>query len=810
MSRVQTLAKTRAQLRKRPQTKAPPETGAFLTGNKRNVVLCVLVAAVTIALYSPVSGYSFVHWDDENYVTANPHIQNGLAWSTVKWAFTSTEAAAYWHPLTWLSHALDYQLFALNPAGHHFDSVLIHALNAVLLFLLLVWVTKRVGPSLLVAALFAFHPLNVESVAWVAERKNVLSTLFFVLAISAYVWYTKKLGWPRYLLVAALFAAGLMAKPMVITLPFVLLLLDYWPLERMSPRESKVGPPSPTSVVRVPFSRLLLEKIPLLCLSAASAWITLVAQRPAEGTFEAFAPGIRIENAVVSYGLYLWKMLWPARLAAFYPHPTSSLPMWQVILSTLFLAAVSALAVVFRRRRYLPVGWFWFLGTLVPVIGLVQAGEQAMADRFAYVPLIGIFVMIAWGFDDWAEARRVSTAWRIIPALCALTALSCVTLRQMSYWESEYTLWSHSLAVTEPERSAHAHDALGAALLDPGSAMTQHDLENFNTEQKRMDTAREHYEEALKVDRQVLQQHPDAYLPEMGMTLNNLGFLDRIQNRIEDARQDYEEALKIDRQLVKQNSASYLPKNVTTATLSNLANLDRRQNRMDEAHQYYEEALKIDRQLAQENPDKYLPDLAGALNNLGLFERLQKRLDEARTHDEEALKLDRQLAQQFPDKYQSNVAETSINLGNLDILQNRMDGGRQHFEDALEIYGELEKKNAATYLPNLATTLNNLGNLDLLQDRMGDARQHFERALDIRRQLEKQSPGKYLPDLAAALNNLGNLDKNENRIEEARSHYTEALTLFRKLAQGDPARYAGEVARVEASLAKLDKKGRSQ
>ncbi len=231
-------------------------------GKNPKTALFVLLAGVTIALYSPVLWHSFVVLDDRDYVTANAHIHDGLSWSTVKWAFTSTEAAN-WHPLTWLSHALDYQLFALNPAGHHFDSVLIHALNAAVLFLLLAWVTRRVGPSLLVAALFAMHPLNVESVAWVAERKNVLSTLFFLLAITAYVWYAQKPEWRRYLLLAALFAAGLMAKPMVITLPFVLFLLDYWPLERTPLHGGESAPTTATGVPRVAFSKLVLEKVPL-------------------------------------------------------------------------------------------------------------------------------------------------------------------------------------------------------------------------------------------------------------------------------------------------------------------------------------------------------------------------------------------------------------------------------------------------------------------------------------------------------------------------------------------------------------------
>src|SRR5580700_2039259 len=403
MSRAKTLAKTRAQIRKRPKRKAPSGAEPILKGRYLKTALGMLLAAVTIALYIPVTRHSFIVLDDRDYVTANFHIHGGLSWNTVKWAFTST-AAANWHPLTWLSHALDYQLFALNPAGHHLDSVLIHALNAVLLFLLLAWGTKRVGPSLLVAALFALHPINVESVAWVAERKNVLSTLFFFAAIAAYVWYAQKPDWRHYLLVAALFAAGLMAKPMVITLPFVLLLLDYWPLGRTAG--------SPSSVVRVPqlaLPKLILEKVPLLFLSGLSAIITVRAQGSAQAvrTLHQFSFAIRIENAIVAYGLYLWKMLWPARLAPLYPHPESTLPVWQVSLSALVLVSVTVLVVVLRSRRYLLVGWFWFLGTLIPVIGLVQVGDAAMADRYAYIPLVGIFVMIAFGVADLAESSRV-------------------------------------------------------------------------------------------------------------------------------------------------------------------------------------------------------------------------------------------------------------------------------------------------------------------------------------------------------------------------------------------------------------------
>ena len=280
----------------------------------------------TLALYNPVNRHPFVNYDDDRYVTENPHVHNGVTWDTITWAFTAMEQGN-WHPLTWLSHALDYQLFHQNATGHHFTSLLIHAANAVLLFLLLMYATGRVGPSLFVAALFALHPINVESVAWVAERKNVLSTFFFFAALIAYCWYARKPDWRRYLAFAGLFVFGLMSKPMVITLPFVLLLLDYWPLGRI-----QGGPAGARPIAQAPLSRLLVEKLPLLVLSAASAVVTMQAQR-AGGAMRStaqFSLGVRLENAVVAYATYLWKMIWPLHLAPLYPHPGNSLAAWQV------------------------------------------------------------------------------------------------------------------------------------------------------------------------------------------------------------------------------------------------------------------------------------------------------------------------------------------------------------------------------------------------------------------------------------------------------------------------------------------------
>ncbi len=612
MSSVKTLSRPRGR---KSNYEARPGAVTFLTGKTRTTLLCLLLLTVTISLYSPVLEYPFVVLDDTDYVTANMHVHGGLSWSTVKWAFTAF-TAANWHPLTWLSHALDYQLFALNPMGHHFDSVLIHGLNGVLLFLVLLWLTGRVSRSLLVAAFFALHPINVESVAWVAERKNVLSTFFFVAAIGAYGWYAQEPQWRRYLSVMALFALGLLAKPMVITLPFVLLLLDYWPLGRT--------PGSPLSQVRapqLPISQLLMEKIPLFAISAASTLVTIKAQRGgyAVRTLYQFSFAGRIENAVVSYALYLWKMLWPARLAIAYPHAAAGLPTWQWVLSALVLIGITAGAVIFRGRRYVTVGWLWFLGMLVPVIGLVQVGDAAMADRYAYLPLIGIFIIIAWSVGDWLEVRNEPRVWRVVPAVGVLIALSVVTHRQMSYWDSEYDLWSHSLAVTE--ENPFAHDALGTVLMDTSMTLSPHGLENLTAEQ-RMEEARRHLEQSLAMRRELARKNPDTYLPDMAVTLNNLANLERTENNTEEARRYYEEGLQIHYQLAQQNRDPY-PGDRAQA-LMNLGYLERSKMENDKALLHFEAALEIYRELAQQNPDQYLPSVAEALNGLAVIERDEK------------------------------------------------------------------------------------------------------------------------------------------------------------------------------------------
>jgi protein O-mannosyl-transferase len=493
--------------------------GMFASPEKRNPMVCLLLAVITLALYNPVNRHPFVNYDDDRYVVNNPHVRQGLTAETVGWALTSTEQAN-WHPLTWMSHAIDCSLYGLNPVGHHFTSVLLHGMNVILLFLLLKWATGRLGPSLFVAALFALHPMNVESVAWVAERKNVLCTMFFFLALWAYGWYSRKPGWQRYLAVAALFAAGLASKPMVITFPFVLLLLDYWPLARVRGAGIEAGVQSKVEADKTrptfSWSQLAIEKLPLLTMSAASAVITMRAQQAggAVRTTAEVSFGARIATAIYAYAMYLWKMVWPARLAPLYPHPGDSLAAWQVLVAALVLLAITAFAWRFRARRYLLVGWLWFLGTLVPVIGLVQVGEAAMADRYAYIPLIGIFVMIAFGVADWAEEKRLGL-WPAFAAAVVLVALAFVTHRQIGYWQSNYELWSHTLAVTE--NNFVAENNLGGALILEG----------------REEDAHPHFEAAARIN------------PRDPMSRSNLGIYLQNHHQMREAVAEYEAAVEL-------------------------------------------------------------------------------------------------------------------------------------------------------------------------------------------------------------------------------------------------------------------------
>jgi tetratricopeptide (TPR) repeat protein len=474
----------------------------------------LLIVVATLAVYGQVSSFEFVGMDDRALVVNNRHVSDGLSLDGVRWALSSSHVSS-WMPLTWVSHMLDCEIHGLDAGGHHVSNLLLHVLAALLLFGLLDSATGRTGRSALVAALFALHPLHVESVAWVAERKDVLSACFGWLSLWAYVAYARRPGPARAALVCALLGLGLLAKPMLVSWPFVFLLFDLWPLGRWRPGEpSGVG-----------LRRLLLEKLPFLALSAGVSAITLVAQRAGGATqsLEAIPFLLRVQNALVSYVVYLRKALWPADLSNLYPHP--NLPggtpweAWQVLGAAAILLAIGACVVLAARRRYLLVGWLFYLGTLVPVIGLVQVGGQAMADRYTYLPLTGIFWMLVWGGADAVEAlaRRER---RIAPtatgaALALLLALAAASWAQTRHWSDARSLYQHSLRASPTSRMLHV--SLGVALVRGGE----------------IDRGLEHYRKALRID-------PDFYAAHYNLATGLVR-----KRRFADAAHHYGKALAL-------------------------------------------------------------------------------------------------------------------------------------------------------------------------------------------------------------------------------------------------------------------------
>ena len=550
---------------------AANEGEAATSHEKRTLILCLVLAAITLALYNPANSHPFVNYDDDRYVTENPHVRQGLTADTFLWALKSIEQAN-WHPLTWMSHALDCSLFRLNPSGHHFTSVLLHAVNVVLLFLLLMWATNRIGLSLFVALLFAVHPIEVESVVWVAERKNVLCTMFFLLTLLAYGWYARQPGWKRYLVVALGFAAGLASKTMVITLPFVLLLLDYWPLGR-----DRGSDAAQRSIPQRSWRALAVEKLPLLVLSAASAGITMYAQQAGgavRGTAQ-FSFSTRIANAISSYAAYLWKTVWPLHLAPVYPHPGNSFVVWKCFLAGLILIFTTVLIWKFRARRYLTVGWFWFLGTLVPVLGLVQVGDAAMADRYAYIPLIGVFVMIAFGTADWAEARRLTKS-AAVAGFILLLPLAFLAHQQIGYWRSNVDLWTHTLAVTD--NNFIAEDNLGGALILEGKE----------------EEAFPHFEAAARIN------------PQDPMSHGNLGTYFQTHHQLRQAEEEYGTAIAL------TSDAGLLAQ-----TYSNLGAAQSANGEDDAARISFDKSMRLN------------PLLPGSWLGMGLLARRQGKLKEA-------------------------------------------------------------------------------------------------------------------------------------------------------------------------------------
>jgi tetratricopeptide (TPR) repeat protein len=471
--------------------------------------MCVALAVLVVALYLPALRNDFVNYDDPDYVTHNAHVLKGLNGENVKWAFGTDNPAANWHPLTWLSHMLDVQVFGLTPWGHHLINILLMAAGVVVLFLFLVSATGKLWQSGAVAAIFAVHPLNVESVAWVAERKQELSLLFMFLALIAYVWYAKRPSLGRYLTMAVLFVLALMSKVMIISVPFVLLLLDYWPLRRF-PRYSEEGESRNFSAGLL---SLVKEKIPLFLLSAAAGWITVGIHRK-EGALTATMPlGWRLKNVIYSYAVYLWKAIWPAHLAVFYPHPENRLPLWQVGIAALVLIIISTLVWKYREKKYLTVGWLWYLGTAFPMIGLIQSGRQGMADRYEDLPLLGVFIALVWLVAEALGKRRLRPAIASAAFAAILLPLVILTNRQIAFWRDSVALFTHAVEVTT--RNGVAENNLGAAYMENGEPSV----------------AFPHFLAATQ------------YTPDLGSAHYNLGVLLQHQSQLQEAAEQYRLAI---------------------------------------------------------------------------------------------------------------------------------------------------------------------------------------------------------------------------------------------------------------------------
>ena len=630
------------------------------------IFISLFLVMATLVVYWQVRSNGFVIIDDDVYVTDNPYVQGGVTLKGLVWALT-TRHASYWHPLTWLSHMLDCEIYGLNPAGHHLTNLLFHILNTLLLFLVLKQMTGALWKTSFVAALFALHPLHVESVAWVAERKDVLSAFFWILTMWTYFHYIQRPRLDRYLSVLLSFVLGLLSKPMLVTLPFVLLLLDYWPLGRFQFGGSKGNRKSYTRKSMNPSGQkssvrsLVLEKIPFFALAAVSSFLTFfVAQSGgAIGSTELYPLDIRLANALVSYASYIGKMIWPHHLAVIYPYP-ETFPMWQVVGAGLLLVCISILVIRFARRYpYLAVGWLWYLGTLVPVIGLVQVGVQAMADRFTYIPLIGLFIMIAMGVPDILGKWHYQRIVLVISVGLVLSTFMVATRLQIKHWRNSITLFEHTLEVTS--NNFLVHNNLGVVLASQG----------------RNEEAIVHYNEALRIDPYYARAHSNLGLalarqgrneeainhyaqalrlaPNDAEVHNNLGVVLVRLGKIEVALPHFAEALRI-----KPDYAE---------VYFNLGNSLSEQGRIEEAIAYYIKGLWIK------------PDFAGIHYNLGNALVHQGRVREAIDHYTKALQI------------KPDFAEGHFNLG----LAYLMVGNRM---SALEEYKFLKNVN-----PNLANNL---------------------------------------------------------------------------------------------------------
>ncbi len=604
-----------------------------------SLCIYVVLALATLAVFRQVYNYDFINYDDFKYVSENSHVKSGLTGAGIVWAFT-TGHASNWHPLTWLSHMLDCQLFGTEAGRHHLSNLLLHVVNALLLFAVFKRMTGSVWRSGFVAAAFALHPLHVESVAWISERKDVLSTLFWMLTMAGYLRYVKRGGAGWYSLTLITFALGLMAKPMLITLPFVLLLLDYWPLGRFQNGRR--------------IYHLVWEKIPFFILSVVSSVITFAVQKSGGSiaVVDAIAPGMRVGNALISYVKYITKMVWPSGLAVFYPHPVNTIAFWQITAAVVFLLGVSVLVIFLSRsHRYLPVGWLWYLGTLVPVIGLVQAGEQAMADRYSYVPLIGLFIITGWGAGELLGKWRYRTIALGVSAVAVLSALAVCSRLQVRHWRSSKAVFEHTLNVTDNNYLAHcllANSLREQGEIDRAIAHNYKALQIRDdylyahiglglalVEADKLDEAIQHYTEALRIK------------PEATIARTSLGKALLQQGKLGEAARHYRQVLQAE------------PFNPDAC--NGLGIVLVRQGNLDEAIVHFTKALSVE------------ADFAESHGNLGYALALQGSYDRAVVHLTRAVELD------------PNSASAHYNLARILTDQGRTDESIAHFNNSLRL-----------------------------------------------------------------------------------------------------------------------------
>jgi len=656
----------------------------FLRGNTKQVI-CLSLVILIFGIYWQVAGHDFIMLDDNVFITENPTIKRGLTAEGISCAFTScslTEGIYTWHPLLWLSFMLDYRLYELKPAGYHIHNVIIHILNTILLFLILNRMTHSVWRSALVAVLFALHPLRVESVAWATERKDMLSTLFGLLAIGGYLFYVQHSSIGRYLAVTILFILSLMAKPMYVTLPFVLLLLDFWPLGRFGreisakeePKSSSPGYPAKQDLNRKRKAKkevrtvtkkipavaevrnprpvaLILEKIPLLALSILFSVINMYVQQKTGGINTSLSFFLRLQNAAVSYVIYIFKIFWPQNLAVFYPYP-ETMPLWQPLAAALLLIGITVAAFLYIRRfPWFFVGWSLYLGTLVPVSGIVQAGMQPMADRYTYFPHVGLFVVIVWGGATLAQTFHIRKTWLAGAAGIALSLLAVTTWIQITYWKDSATLFEHTLRVTS--ENAFVHRILADVLKKKGKT----------------EEAIRHYRESLRI------------APRDSETWNNLGVTIRRQGKDQEALSCFMEAVRL-------NPENYKAQNNVGSILAS-------RGKIDEAIAYFQKAVRIEPGYAE----PYI-GWADALVSLG-------RVNDAMPLYEKALAIN------------PRAADVLYNMGTIVAAQGRIDDALIYFQKAV----------AAK--PDYAKAHNNLGNVMLMKGRWDEAILHFQTAIQI-------------------------------------------------------------------------------